>query len=863
MSWPDGQGWSLVPLRIAAREARSSAAKFLFVILAVAVGVGALTGVRGFSEAFRGMLLREARTLMAADLLVRSFDFPTEQQMAVMEELEARGIRRTWITETVSMMSSERVPTPLLVSVKAVDPLVYPFYGEVKLDPEGALAERLTADAVAVSDDLVLRLEAGLGDSVRLGGKEFRVAGVVKLEPDRMTGSLNVGPRIMMTREGLDRAGLIQTGSRASQRFLFRIPEEGPPVGEVRAELKEVFPRALISDYRETHPRIEHGLDHATTFLSLVSLIALIVGALGVAMAMHAHLQQRMDTIAIMKCLGARSGQIIRIYLTQTLLLGLAGGVVGVALGSGVQAVFPVLIERYFSLRPEHSFSVLSAVQGMAVGILATLLFTLPPLLGIRDVRPAVVFRREMAEARRPWRERWLRLRASTVTGGVILLGIGLIATWLVGEDLADSLRVSGVFLGGLVVSLLSLSAIAWLLLWALRTFVRRAPWRLPTSLRHGLANLYRPGNHAQAVLVALGVGVMFTVSIYLVQHGLLADMMRSAPPDMPNVFLINVTEREREGLVELLSKQEGLEGAPQVFASVEAKIVAVDGTPIEQVPLEDWERRFRRTRSVTWLAEQPRQIEVVEGAWWEASETAGESGPRICVADRVAEALQLAPGSRIDWTAAGRNLSARVACVHRIEEIRFGANLEFVFNPGALDDFPTMYFGGVRVRPEAVGALQRAAYARYPTVTVINAAEVLAIVQEVVDQVALVIRFISLFAILAGVVILASSVAGTRFRRIREAAILKTLGATRKRVVAIFSVEFLILGAVAGLMGGLLASGFSRLLLTWFLDASFRYDVVPNLLAILLTAVIAVLAGWLASYRILGQKPLEVLRNE
>lgn len=342
---------SHISLKMAVREARSSGTKFLFVVLAVAVGVGALTGVRGFSQAFRVMLLGEARTLMAADLLIRNFDFPTAEQTAVMEELETRGIRRTWITETVTMVSSGRVETPLLVSIKAVDPSAYPFYGEVKLEPEGPLAERLTADTVAVSSDLVLRLEADIGDTVRLGGKEFRITGVVKLEPDRMTGTLNVGPRIMMTRQGLDRTNLIQAGSQASQRYLFKIPPEGPPVGEIRDQLSEVFGRALVSDYRESHPRITRGLDRATTFLSLLSLIALMIGALGVAMAMHAHLQQRMDTIAIMKCLGARSGQIIRIYMTQTLLLGLAGGLGGIALGSVVQIIFPSLIERYFSAR--------------------------------------------------------------------------------------------------------------------------------------------------------------------------------------------------------------------------------------------------------------------------------------------------------------------------------------------------------------------------------------------------------------------------------------------------------------------------------------------------------------------------------
>src|SRR5713226_10737523 len=338
--------------KIAWREARASSAKFLFVILAVAIGVGSLTGVRGFSHAFHDLLLREARTLMAADLSLRVFALPTEAQASVMQALEKRGVERTWITETLSMVSSRANPNPLLVSVKAVDPRVYPYYGAVKLDPPGVIRSVLTPDAMAASEDLLLRLKVRVGDSVRLGGQDFRIIGVGASEPDRMSGSLNVGPRVMISREGLERTGLMSIGSRASERYLFQLTPGSPGIEEVRRTLEKSFPEALIADFRQTHPIITQGLNRATTFLSLVSLIALIVGALGVATAMAAHLQQKMDSIAIMKCIGARSSQIIRIYVLQTLALGMAGGLIGVAIGLAVQRVFPAFLERFFHLQP-------------------------------------------------------------------------------------------------------------------------------------------------------------------------------------------------------------------------------------------------------------------------------------------------------------------------------------------------------------------------------------------------------------------------------------------------------------------------------------------------------------------------------
>ncbi|HWC00389.1 MAG TPA: FtsX-like permease family protein, partial [Bryobacteraceae bacterium] len=248
-----------------------------------------------------------------------------------------------------------------------------------------------------------------------------------------------------------------------------------------------------------------------------------------------------------------------------------------------------------------------------------------------------------------------------------------------------------------------------------------------------------------------------------------------------------------------------------------------------------------------------------LSGAWWSGT----PATPEVCVHEEAARILNVKPGALLRWEIAGRTLENRVACVERMESVRMAGRFEFVFSPGSLDGYPAIYYGGVRVEPRRVAALQRVVYDRYPTVTVVNVADVLEIVQQVVDQIALVIRFISLFAILAGMVILASSVAGTRFRRVREVVILKTLGATRRQVTGIFSIEFLVLGAAAGLLGSLLATAFSGLILKRLLNVEFRFDLLPNVLAIVLAALVANAAGWLASFRILGQKPLEILREE
>lgn len=843
--------WSAA-IRIAWRELRASRAQFLFVVLAVAVGVGSLTGVRGFSRTFRRMLLREARTLMAGDMTLRVFALPSGEQQAALDALAARGVRRTWITETVTMASSANTPDPLLISVKAVDPALYPFYGKVKLDPPRALKEALAADTVVVSDDLLMRLNVRTGDNLRIGGQDFRIAGVVTAEPDRMTGSLNVGPRVMITRAGLDRTGLIQVGSRAAERYLFSLPAQGgPTVDAVRAILKRAFPEATIADYRETHPIITRGLDRSTTFLSLIALIALVIGAMGVASAMHGHLQQKLDSIAVMKCMGARSAQVMRIYVAQTLMLGLGGGLIGVIFGVAVASAFPGFIARYFQVDAAAYWDAWPALQGIAVACLITLLFTVPPLLGIRDIRPALILRRSVDAGAKP-RPAWTARIA-------ILLGTGAVAATLSEGGWRETLRTAEFFTGGLAVGIGLLSLAGWAALRGFRALLRRFGARLPGTPRHGIANLYRPGNQAQAAVVSLGVGVMFTLTVYLVQGALVEQIRGSAPPGMPNVFLLDIPANQKQALSALIQAQPGVKEAPEVAYAVAAKIASIDGEPIEQRPLERFDRRFLRTRSVTSMAAMPPDTMLLAGEWWKPD----DREPQVCVHEEAARILKLKPGQTIDWTIWGRNIRTRVACVERTESIRMSGRFEFLFSPGTLEGLPAVYYGSARVRPADVAALQRVVYRKFPTVTVVNVADVMQIVEDVVERIATVIRFISAFTVLAGAVMVASSVAGTRFRRMREVVTLKTLGATRRRIAWIFTVEFLALGAVAGAMGTALAAGFAAVVLTQLMEVRYRPNPLTLVLAVVAAAGVAAAAGWAASFRILGRKPLEILREE
>ncbi|MEO6806085.1 MAG: FtsX-like permease family protein [Edaphobacter sp.] len=850
--------------KIAAREMHSSRGKFFFVILSVAIGVAALTGVRGFSASFRSTLLDQARSIMAADLSARMFQQPTPEQQKGLDEIAASGVENTPVTELLSMASSPKTLDPLLVSMKAVDPAKYPFYGKVELAPAVSLKTTLTANSVAVADDLLVRLNMKVGDQLKIGTQLFRIASVVVNEPDRLSSSFAAGPRVLISREGLDASGLLAPGSHAGQRYLFKVPRprsDAPisdkAVADLKARLEKLLPEAQIIDYRETNPALTQGLDRATSLLSLMSLVALVLGAIGVAMAMRAHLQQRLDTIAIMKSLGARSGQVIKIYLLQTLLLGTAGGVLGVALGVGVQRSFPFLLAKLIHVDTHLHVQLSTVLTGLAVGILTTLLFTLPPLLDIRGVRPILILRRAVDDTDDPFVAGiWKKITKNAAQIGaaaLILAGLAAIATML-----SDSVIVGQVFSLGLVGVLGVLLAASAAVLAGLRFFLSKTRLHLPSSVRHGLANLYRPGNPSAALLAALGMGVMQIMTVYLVQKAVVSELHISAAPNLPNVFLIDITSDEVDGIRALLKSQHSVTVQPELLPVVSSRVIDIDGVAADKAKLKNFPRRMLRSINLSWAASAPPGTKVVEGKWW----TADEKGPEVAIDQRQAERLGVHVGSHITFSAQDKQIVATVAALTKADGQHAYSRAEFILPQGALAGLPVVWYGGVHADPNHVGELQRALYKAFPTVTVINVAQALETVRAVVIQITYVIQFLAAFSIFAGVIILASSIAGTRYRRIREVVVLKTLGATRRRIATVFSIEFAVLGLVAGVVGILFANIIARALLTR-MTVPYHFLWGWTVGALLGTAALTVATGWIASHRILGRKPLEVLREE
>ena len=847
------------------RDLKSAPGKFAFVVLSVAVGVAALVGVRGLSDSFRRTLSGEARSLMAGDLSARILHDPTADELAHVATIMksgAGGVRATWVTETVSMASVPDDPVPLLVSLKAVDPNEYPYYGTAELQPAMSLKQALTGDSAVVADEFLIRLNAHVGETLRLGGRSFRIAAVLAQEPDRITAGAGLGPRVMISQAALKETGLVAPGSRVSERLLVKLPDAGgrgltadAAIAAMRSQLESALPDAQVMDFREGNPALTRGLDNATSILSLICLVAMVLGAIGVAMAMHAHLEQRMDMLAILKALGAGSGDLLRIFLLQTLGLGLAGAVLGVAAGVGVMAALP---SAFGNLLPMHAVLAVpwqSGLAGLGTGVLTTLLFCLPPLLDVRGVRPVLVLRRLVEQGPGGFQERfarWLRRWPQLLLSAALVLPLIGIA-WALSDSAAVGVRFGAAFAGALVV-LLVLAAVT---LAALRFLLNRTRLGLPSSLRHGLANLYRPGNQSAPVLAALGTGVMLILAVYLIQVDLLRDLHETASPRLPNVFLVDVRTDEVAGVKALFVHHPGVTGAPDMLPVVTGRFVSIQGKPLSQLTGMHFPVRMLANAELSWADVPPEGDKIIQGAWWK-----DVSAAEIAIGEGAAKRLQLHPGSQVELEIGGDTHPLKVSAIYRADGQHPGARVEFELPSGLLKDQPATWYGGTRIDPKQVPAVERELFAAYPTVTVINVADVLSRIESVVDQITFVVRLLAGFSILAGLMILASSIASTRFRRMREAVVLKTLGATRMRIVRTFSVEFSVLGLLAGAVGVVFANVLTRVLLRK-LDVSFHIEWGATAIALVGTAVLATATGWIASYRILGLRPLEVLREE
>lgn len=837
---------SRFPLRMAWRETRAAGRQFLVFFACVALGVGAVVGVGSFAASLDRTLAQEAKALMGGDLELRSTR-PFEPQVeAGLDRLRAQGAAATRVRELVGMARDPTRGGTLLVEIKVVDD-AYPLYGRLDTSPARPLADLLGATGVLVQARLLDRIGLHVGDPLLIGAGRFTITGIIHKEPDRSAGIFSLGPRVLLNAAGLDRTGLIQLGSRVRYRALVRLP---PPLeaGATRAALAHELsdPAVQVATFDEAQPGLRRFFAQLTTYLGLVGLVSLLVGGIGVAASVRTFVRRKLLTIAILKCLGADSRVLLGTYLLQTLALGTLGSLAGAALGLAVQSLLTPLLAAFVPFEIDSRLAPWSLAHGIAMGLLTTLLCALWPLLEVRAVPPGLLLRHPVEayqeRARRPW------LAALPIAGGLAAL-----ALWQAG-----SLKVGGFFLlaSGLALALLAGVAVG------ARGLARRLP-RLPwLAWRHGLANLHRPGSQAGGVIVALGIGVMLLVTVALLERGMGRQLDHERRRETPSFFFIDIQPDQVDRFAHIVRAVSG-GASPALTPVVRSRLAAINGQPIAR---ERWAGRadaWRVTREyvLTFAAEPPPETVVTRGRWWTAREAA--TRPRISVEEEAAQALGVDLGGTLTFDIQGVRVEAEVTSLRRVDWQSFSTNFFVIFSPGALDGAPVTYLATARVPPASDAAVQDALTAAFPNVTAVPVRDILDRVTGVLDRIGVAIRVVALFVIGAGLTVMAGALTASRYQRLYESVLLKTLGATRGVVARAFTVEYAGLGLAAGLGGTLLGSMLAWVVLRFLLNVPWTFEPGVMALGVALAVALAVAVGFLGTFRLLGQKPLPLLRRE
>jgi putative ABC transport system permease protein len=872
-------------LRMVAREMRAAWQRLLFFFLCVAVGVGAIAAMRSVIQSVRGALAREARTLAGADVIVQSASRWDAAARGVIDGALASvpGVQRSELIETATMVrpSAAGAATARMVELLAVDGR-YPFYGRLELQDGRPYAYALLQNRGAlVRPELLVQLSARVGDGLVIGRETFEIRGVIAAEPGRRLGMFSLGPRVIIDAAALEDTGLLTFGSRARYQLLLRVPDAN--VESLVKTLRERFRNNFVStrSYRDMEQRVGRELQTAENYLSLVGYVIVVLGGIGVWSVTRVFIQQKIRTIAVLKCVGGTAGRILAVYVVQVLLLAAAGSGLGLLLAAiGMQFVPTRLFASFGNV--ELGLTSSASLQALGVGLLVSLLFALVPLLEIRRVKPLLLLREETAAPNgaptRPWWRDWRRLAnidwTRVVAAVLVTVALAGLASWQ-----AASWRVGLIVSGGFISVAIVLFLTGALLVWAVRP-LKRVKW---FPLRHAIIGFGRPGHQTRVILLSVGLGSFFIMGVRLLEVNLHREFSFDLRPDAPDMFLIDVQQDQRDGVARLLAAA-GSDPTPRLVPVLRARVVGVQGRVLNLASVDAVRENGSIAREfvITWRDTLAPNEKIVDGAFWRraASSETGPSqvgsspaGPAQAGPSQVGEVsieaglraragLQLGDLMRFDVL--GRIVEARVTSIRDVnwDDARQGGFM-FVFRPGMLERAPHAYLAILRAPSEAVARarLQRDVVAAYPNVSVIDVREVVQTVQAILRNVTLAISVVGGVALFCGLLILIGAVAMTKFQRLQEVALLKTLGATSRTIVTMLVIEYGVLGLLAGLVGALGALGLSYVFATEVLDIPWAAAPLTAMAGVAATALVVAGVGVAASWDVLRRKPLAVLR--
>jgi len=823
---------------MAAREIRAAPRRLLLLTASIAIGVAALVAIGSFTDNLRDSVRSQARALLGADLALSSRRPLAKAAEAILDTLTTQGGAVARLTSFSGMGYVPRTSGTRLVQVAAVEG-GYPFYGEIRTEPAAAWRELSQGHRVVVDPSLLTALSARVGDTLSLGEGRFVISGSIVSAPGNVGVRTAFGPRIYIAARDLPGTRLLGFGSRAEYEAFVRLPAGVSPQARADRYRPVLLPeRVRIRTVAEDQTNLNNALGRLTGYLGLVGLIALLLGGIGVASGVVVFIRQRLDTIAVLRCLGASAGRVLAIYTAEAAAMGLAGSALGAAIGMLAQRLLPGLLAGLLPVDVRLVVSPGAVALGLGMGIWVALIFALIPLLAVRRFEP------------------WRLAAAAALAISVVVLARVQVGSW----------RQSAAFSGGVAVALLALWGASWLLVRAARRWL---PGGWPYVWRQGIANLHRPANQTATVVLAIGFGAFLLGTLFLMQYNLLRTLRITGGPARPNLVLFDIQPDQLPALDRELTaagyravgpvpivpmRIQSIKGRPVLIARADT----LDTAEGEPGPRNNWavRREYRSTYRDTLVASE----RLVDGRWW----TPAPGPAQISMERDLARELGVGVGDEVVWDIQGVPLTTRVASLREVDWARFEPNFFVVFAPGALEAAPQTYVTLTRVEGAAErGVLQRRIAERLPNVTSVDLSSVQETLERLIDRVVLAIRFMALFTLGTGTLVLVGALATSRFQRIREGALLRTLGATRAQLFRIVLSEYLSLGLLAAAVALVLAGVAGWAIARFVFDGSFTLPAGP--LAGLGAAVVllTVAVGLANSREVLRRPPLEVLRAE
>lgn len=830
------------------RDSRRNRTRLLLFISSIVIGIAALVAINSFGENLQKDIDREAKSLLGADLELETNIAPADSTLAMLDSLGGQQARTT---NFASMAYFPKSGDTRLAFIRALEGN-YPFYGKISTNPVDAQHAFRKGQKALVDHSMMLQYGLKPGDEIKIGQVSFEIAGEVLGSPGSTGIASTVAPVVFIPMQYLEQTGLVKLGSRVEYQFFYKFDESV----DVEKKVEEIRPRLRAVSFRddtvkERKEDLGNAFSDLTTFLNLVSFIALLLGCIGVASSVHIYIKDKLSTVAILRCLGASGRQAFQIYLLQVVFMGLLGSLLGVLLGSILQLALPFVLQDFLPLeRVSTDLSFSAILNGAITGLSIAVLFALLPLISIRNVSPLSALRsafESTSKKRDPWR--WL------IIGLIFLFVFGF--TYFQTGGGTDAF----IFPIAIGIAFLILAGIARLVMWGVRRF-------FPTSWsylwRQSLANLYRPNNQTLILIVSIGLGTALLSTLFFTRDLLLDQVESTGSGDRPNMILFDIQTPQKEAVAQLTSKHELplLQQVPIVTMRLESLEDITKAMRLADTTSEVSRWVYNREYRVTYRDTLIDTEKILEGEWH--GDKPADGSVYISIADNLARAMKAEIGTKAVFNVQGTLIETTISSIREVDFNRVQTNFLVVFPTEVLEKAPQFHVVVTKTaNAEQSARFQRAVVKAYPNVSILDLSLILKTIDSILSKVSFVIQFMALFSILTGLLVLISSIILSKYQRIRESVLLRTIGASRQQILWINALEYFLLGALATFTGLLLS-----ILGAWLL-ARFQFEIpfTPNWLQplwiFLAITGLTVLIGLFNSREVLNKPPLEVLRSE